>query len=221
MPHKHSRNFSEFVDFIKSRGFNPGTVIDVGVHYGTSELQGGFPDAYHILIEPLQELEQRMKAILGKVKGEYHLVACSSQAGIMEIFVPDSTAGATLISELGHEKNRKIPVETLDLLCSNRELARPILLKTDTQGFDLEVVKGGVELLKDIEVVVMEVNMFRPRGRTNLPDFGEIVCWMRDHNFSVYDIISYQQRPFDGALGYVDLAFVKSDGSLRKHHRWA
>lgn len=221
MPHKHSRNFAEFVDFIKARGFNPGTVIDVGVHYGTSELQDGFPDAYHVLIEPLQELEQRMKALLNKRQGEYHMVACSSQPGEMDIFVPEATAGATLITVPGDARNRKIPIETLDRLCAGRELAGPILLKTDTQGYDLDVIKGGKALLKEIEVVVMEVNMFHPRGKPELPDFGEIVCWMRDHGFSVYDIISYQQRPFDGALGYVDLAFVKNDGDFRKYHRWA
>ena len=221
MPHKHSRNFDDFVAFVKAMGFNPGTVIDVGVHYGTSELQDGFPDAYHVLIEPLQELEPRMQAILNKRRGEYHMVACSSQPGEMDIFVPEATASATLITVPGDARNRKIPIETLDRLCADRGLEGPILLKTDTQGYDLDVVKGAQALLPDIDVVVMEVNMFHPRGKLDLPDFGEIVCWMRDHGFSVYDIISYQHRPFDGALGYVDLVFVKSDGMFRKNHRWA
>lgn len=201
-------------------GFIPGTVIDVGVHYGTPELQGGFPDAYHVLIEPLQELEPRMQSILKNIKGEYHMVACSSQSGDMDIFVPESTAGATLITESGDARNRKISVKTLDCIFADRVLTGPILVKTDTQGYDLDVIKGGQALLKNVEVVVMEVNMFHPRGKPELPDFGEIVCWMREHGYSVYDIISYQQRPFDKALGYVDLVFVKTDGYFRKIHRW-
>jgi hypothetical protein len=44
---------------------------------------------------------------------------------------------------------------------------------------------------------------------------------MRDLGFAVYDIVSYQTRPFDNALGYVDIVFAREDSAFRKHHRWA
>ena len=36
-------------------GFVPETVIDVGAGEGTFEIYETFPDAYHLLIEPLEE----------------------------------------------------------------------------------------------------------------------------------------------------------------------
>ena len=57
---------------------------------------------------------------------------------------------------------RETPVQvtTLDEFCVDRDVDHIDLLKTDTQGFDLEVLKGGANLLHDsrIRLIFMEVN---------------------------------------------------------------
>jgi FkbM family methyltransferase len=209
------------VGFVKTAGWTPGTVIDVGACYGTPELLHGFPDAYHILFEPVAELEARMKVIMARFKGEYHMVALGAAEGVLPMAVPEGNVEGSTLAVRGGENVREVPIRTLDAVFEGRDLPGPILLKTDCQGYDLDVMKGGVGFLDRVDLVVMEVNMFHPAGKRELPDFGEIVGWMRDRGFSVYDIISYQVRPFDNALGYVDLVFVKTDGPFRKHHRWA
>lgn len=221
MPRRPLRDFQEFVGFVKSQGFAPGTVIDVGVCYGTPELQQGFPDAYHILFEPVAELEPRMQALTARYAGEYHMLALGAEAGTLPMRVPE---GAPQIASLAHKgpasEMRRVPVETLDRVLGTRDLAGPVVLKTDCQGFDLNVMKGGVAVLARCDLVVMEVNMFHPASTPALGDFGTTVAWMQAHGFAVYDILSYQTRPLDDALGYVDLAFVRADGPFRAHHRW-
>jgi FkbM family methyltransferase len=222
MSRRPIREFDEFVGFVKEAGFNPGTVIDVGVCYGTPELQLGFQDAYHILFEPVAELEDRMKQILQTRRGEYHMLALGDVAGEFLMKVPQGAVqGASLANAQDSKTARAVRVETLDSLLGSRDLAGPILLKTDCQGYDLKVVKGGKAFLEKVDLVAMEVNMFHPAGDPALGDFGAIISFMRDAGFSVYDILSYQTRPFDKALGYVDLAFVKTAGRFRTHHRWA
>ncbi|MDD9908777.1 MAG: FkbM family methyltransferase [Ahrensia sp.] len=223
MPRRPLRELDEFCTYLSSRHFTPKTVIDVGACYGTPELLQGFPDAYHILYEPVPTLEDRMKQIVAKYRGEYHMIALADQVGEMPFVIPQNAVqAATLtVTDQNADQAVQIPVDTLDNQMSGRDLEGPIMLKTDCQGYDLQIMKGGIEFLKRVDVVVMEVNMFHPGGKFDLPDFGEIVCWMREHNFAVYDIISYQIRPFDDALGYVDLVFAPEDGELRKHHRWA
>ncbi|SMY09232.1 FkbM family methyltransferase [Flavimaricola marinus] len=221
MPRRPLRDFEEFVGFVKERGFAPGTVIDVGVCYGTPELQQGFPDAYHILFEPVAELETRMQALTGRYRGEYHMLALGAEAGTLPMRVPEGAVQVATLANPGTGSDvRMVPVQTLDGVLGGRDLAGPIVLKTDCQGFDLNVMKGGQEVLKRTDLVVMEVNMFHPAGDAALGDFGTIVAWMQAHGFAVYDILSYQTRPLDGALGYVDLAFVREDGAFRAHHRW-
>ena len=221
MPRRPLRDFAEFTGFLKERGLAPATVIDVGVCYGTPELQDGFPGAYHIRFEPVAELEPRMQALAARYGGEYHMLALSDRPGALPLSVPPGAPqSATLARGGAGPDTRIVPVETLDRVLAGRDLARPLLLKTDAQGYDLNVMKGAIQTLARTDVAVMEVNMFAPAGDPALGDFGAVVGWMADHGFAVYDILSYQTRPLDGALGYVDLAFVRADGPLRADHRW-
>ena len=52
-------------------GFVPNIVIDVGVAKGTFALYEAFPNAYHLLVEPLEEFEDDIISILKKYKGSY------------------------------------------------------------------------------------------------------------------------------------------------------
>lgn len=222
MPRRPIREFDEFVSFVKGLGWEPKTVIDVGACYGTPELLHGFPEAYHVLFEPVAELEERMKIITAKFRGEYHMVALGAEEGILPMAVPEGNVQGSTLAVRDGAPVREVPIRTLDGVFGGRDdLEGPILLKTDCQGYDLAVMQGGTEFLQRCDLVVMEVNMFHPAGNPDLPDFGEIVGWMRAHDFAVYDIISYQIRPFDEALGYVDLVFARTDGPFRAHHRWA
>lgn len=217
-----NRNFEEFIHHVKSMGFSPKTVIDVGVCYGTPEIQNNFPLSFHILVEPLVELEGRLQELLKKFDGEYHLVAAGSEDTEMKLTIPaNGIASATLATRPNMaEKSRTVPVKKLDSIIS-RNVQDPILLKTDCQGFDLNVIKGATQILQKTELVIMETNLFHPASDFSLADFGDIVVAMKARGWAVYDIISYQTRPLDSALGYVDVAFVKETGMFRRTHRWA
>ncbi|MCC7253460.1 MAG: FkbM family methyltransferase [Hyphomicrobium sp.] len=196
-------------------------MIDVGAAWGTQEILQPFPDAYHVLIDPVPAYEARMKQLLGKYRGEYHLIGLSDQPGEMPMRVQKGgEVGAAFASSAGGD-TISVPVDTLDHLLGTREFESPILIKTDCQGYDMHVMRGGREFLRRVDVAVCEVNMFHPTGRADLPDFGDTITTMRNLGFAVYDIVSYQTRPFDNALGYVDVVFAREDGPLRKHHRWA
>jgi len=44
---------------------------------------------------------------------------------------------------------------------------------------------------------------------------------MKDRGFVVYDIFGGHNRPLDGALGQIDMAFVKENWQFRKSHFYA
>ena len=48
------------------------------------------------------------------------------------------------------------------------------------------------------------------------PEFFEVIKFMKDKGFVVYDILNGFYRPLDKALGQVDIVFVKEDGKFRK-----
>jgi hypothetical protein len=65
----------------------------------------------------------------------------------------------------------------------------------------------------------MEVNLIGIHE--GAPLFHEVVAFMAEQGFRVYDIISFFRRPYDGALWQVDVVFVKSTSSLVASRRWS
>ena len=54
-----------------------------------------------------------------------------------------------------------MPVETVDAYCAGRAIRGIDLLKIDTQGYDLEVLRGAKEILPHVRLVLAEWT-FRP-----------------------------------------------------------
>ena len=51
------------------------------------------------------------------------------------------------------------------------------------------------------------------------PMLHDIVAYMTKHGYLMYDVAGFLRRPLDGALGLIDLCFVRRGGTLRKNDR--
>jgi FkbM family methyltransferase len=214
---------AEVLFHISRLGFRPKTVIDVGVATGTYELYETFPNAKHLLIEPLHEFEDYLKQISSKYNAEYVIAAAGPKTGTMEINVHPDLLGSSIYKESDGSYvdgvSRKVPVVTLDTLCRSRHLSGSYLIKVDVQGAECLVLEGAQKILKETEVVILEVNFFQ--FHLNGPQFFDIVSYMKKCGFVVYDIFGGYNRPLDYALASVDIVFVKENGMFRKNHSFA
>lgn len=61
------------------------------------------------------------------------------------------------------------------------------IIKIDVQGYELNVLKGAVEVLKRTKTIVLEVN--NHEAYVGSPKYFEIDLFLREHEFSLYDII--------------------------------
>ena len=162
-------------------GFSPATVIDVGVAYGTNELYSRFPDARHLLIEPLEEYEPHLKAICSQYNLEYVLGAAGASPGNMETVVsPDLMASSLLWSE---GEKRKVPIVTLDDICIRLNLTGSYLIKVDVQGAELYVLDGASAILEETEVIILEVSFFR--FSIGFPEFFNVIDYMKNGGSSI------------------------------------
>ena len=69
------QTMTEAFDHLKSIGFDPGLIIDIGAADGTPPLQDSFPDSSFFWVEPLQEFQPKLEALRKKLKGEYLIAA--------------------------------------------------------------------------------------------------------------------------------------------------
>lgn len=214
---------AEVLDHVWRLGFRPQTVIDVGAASGTFDLYEKFPDASHLLIEPLEEYEEVLKEILHKYKGEYVPAAAGPKPGTIVINVHPDLFGSSIFKETEGSHvdgiSREVAVVTIDDLCNERNLRGPYLIKVDVQSAELIVLDGARKVIEDTELIILEVSVFQ--FHVNGPQFYDVVSYMKDHGFVVYDVFSGHSRPLDGALAQVDMAFVKENGQFRKHHFYA
>ena len=215
---------SQSYALIRGLGFQPKTIIDVGVASGTPDLYGAFPDCYFLLIEPLKEFESDLIAILGKYKGSYVLAAAGSQSGQATFNVhKNHLTGSSLHKEtMGTEADGyevEVPLIMIDDILKEKQLDGPYLLKVDVQGAELSALDGAQQALQETEVVVLEVSLFE--FMAGAPEFYEVISYMKKRDFVAYDIIHGWNRPLDNALGQVDIVFVKDEGMFRRDHSYS
>ncbi len=211
------------LDQLIKLGFQPETVIDVGVAYGTFELYEKFPQTNFLLVEPLIEYEKNLKEICQRYKAQYIMAGAGAQAGNITINVHPQLYGSSTLKEsegsIADGVPREIPLVVLDDLCRERNLKGPYLLKVDVQGAELNVLDGSRQVLEDTEIIILEVSLFE--FFVGGPQFYDIVSYMKERGFATYDIFGGYIRPLDGALAQVDMVFVKENGQFRKSNFFA
>ena len=205
-----------FVQHVVRLGFEPATVIDVGVADGTFELYSSFPRARHLLVEPMAEFEDALRYIRDRYGAEYVLALAADEPGEAAVRIDTDLHGVSLLNPVEPDANRTVPVVRLDDLVAERGLLGPYLVKVDVQGAELQVLGGARRILENAEVVVLETALFR--FKDGAPDFADVFDFMRERGFALYDVFSGHTRPLDGALAQIDVAFVYENGRFRSSH---
>jgi FkbM family methyltransferase len=211
-----NRDFTAFIAHLRRLGVEFKSVIDVGIAFGTPALYASTPNAKFYLVEPVPSCRPLLQDLAGRLDAETFNVAAGASDGSLDFFVHSDVSGSSAYAQ--HEGSSfdgeriKVPVRRLDSLI-DKPLARPALLKIDTQGAELEVLAGASGLLGDIDVVIVEVSFHE--FRQGAPEFHDIVIRMAELGFRGYEVLEGHYRSADNALAQVDLAFVKADSSLR------
>lgn len=143
------------------------TVIDVGAFRGDFALAclRRWHEARVISFEPLNP--EPRKAMRGyRRRWAWYSVALGARVGTVEMnrneFIPSSSIlpMADLHREAFPYTRQSEPVKVGVAMLDEfyEHIASPALLKIDTQGYELEVLKGGTEVLTQCDAVVCEVS---------------------------------------------------------------
>lgn len=216
-------NVESSLVLMKRNGFSPKVVLDVGAYRGdwTRICKRIFPAARVLMIEPQEARKSDLERVIAEfpdVKLACVLVGPGERAsvGFYEI---DSASSVLPEAEKNESPSLYLPMKTLDSVVKGTPFEHPDFIKLDVQGYELEVLKGGEGVLTSAEAVLMEVNLIEINK--GAPLFHEVVGFMAEKGFRVYDICTFFRRPFDGALWQVDVIFVKMSSPVVSSKRWA
>lgn len=206
--------YDTFLARVRASGFRPRTVFDVGVGHGTPWLYNGFPGSHFVLLEPQREFSESMERICYRIDAEYHLVGvgrCKQQLPLYRLL--NSSTGSSFLkpnahtdqawgkSERSHDYMQIVPLDDY------ADRPGPYFLKIDTEGYELEVLRGAQKVLDQTDVVLLEV-AFTPR-QDGEPDLCDIGAFMRSRGFRLIDFPNLVQKSTHGSLVYGDVAFAR------------
>ncbi len=190
------------------------TFLDIGANIGlmssiASKQVGEKGKVLAVEANPkTQEILQHNLALNGCENVEIFPLALGETQGKAMLFENWNVnrGGASLLSQDGGN-GIEVPVDTIDFLFKNDQID---LIKIDVEGFELEVLKGGIDLLKKQRpVLIIEVSEQRENTVGTSPK--EIADFVR--LLGSYEL--YKQRGTKERRS--ELVLIESDADLPQH----
>ncbi|MBI9084501.1 MAG: FkbM family methyltransferase [Desulfobacterales bacterium] len=199
---------------IYRHGIKVDNIIDIGASNGiwSSNALPHFPQSKFVAIEPLSERKTSLQNLANKYHNfDYELCVAGEADGVYATLnVADDLDGSTVNGHGG--QSRQVPVKMIDTIVFDRNLTGSFLLKFDTHGYEVQILKGALETLKNTSVIIMEVYNFRITE--NSLRFHEMCAHMETLGFRCYDIVDLMVRDYDNAFWQMDICFCRSDSKI-------
>jgi len=207
---------------IRNLGFDPKFCLDIGAYEGmwTRDFKQIFPDCAVMMFEGQTLKEPALAKMQTEYKRVDYIIALLGATEAKVTFNIYETASSVLTEHYStNAKTETRNLVTLDKALEKSTFGKPDFIKIDTQGYELEILKGGIKALAHAEFVLLEVSFLDVY--VNCPLAIDIINFMKEHGFVVYDICTLMKRPIDKALFQADFLFVKENSRFRNEKKWS
>jgi FkbM family methyltransferase len=204
--------------FLKHRvKFPIQTVVDVGANVGkfSSSFHNHFQGATFYCLEPFSHTFEILKKNLKDTAFKHYQLALGEKSEFLSIEVNPETQSDTnslrnLALPASSQNAEVIEVLTLDEFVLGNDLLEIDFLKIDTEGYDLQVLKGGIETLSlgKIKLILVECG-FDPVNTYHVY-FQEIVDFLINKDFALVGFFQTDIRKISKRQHFSNALFVHS-----------
>jgi FkbM family methyltransferase len=170
--------------------------VDVGAHRGETcrSLLQIFPDVFIHAFEPVRDNYQCLvSAMHGEDQVSCHPVALGATPGALDIVLQADSQTHSLRHQFKGGLETKVPHEqvqvwTLDDFAFRESIARIDLLKIDTEGYEIEVLRGAKTLLTERRVgaILLEATL-DPNDEVHT-HLGDAIRFLSEHHHHLASI---------------------------------
>lgn len=194
------------------------TIFDVGANIGQTSrsLSRAFPTSSIWAFEPVAASFGLMAQNLSQISAVTPVqVALGSHIGKAKARIAPECNLVNALLKPGDEESgplEEVAVDTIDAFCLKQNIAKIDILKSDTEGYDLEVLKGGDEMLSTGKIRFVYVEVRFPGGFEGLTPFDKAFETLACYNFrflGLYEVYPMQHYPEDRS--YCNALFVHRD----------
>ncbi|HWD89991.1 MAG TPA: FkbM family methyltransferase [Mucilaginibacter sp.] len=207
---------------LKGLGFDPKVCLDIGAYEGnwTRDLKNIFPDMAVLMLEGQSEKEGALKKVKEQFTDvDYHIALLGAEERDVTFHKYETASSVLSEHHSTGARTETVKLRLLDKLVEKTRFEKSELIKIDTQGYELEILKGGEKALASAEFVLLEVSLLDIYK--DVPLVAEVIAFMNQRRFVLYDICSLMRRPLDKALFQSDFLFAKENSIFRKDKRWS
>ena len=165
-------------------GLSVRTFFDVGANTGqTSERAlSEFPAAEVIAFEPHPGTFAELQRLSKCQHFASHNIALSDSNGIANLFCNGNTRDSLVIAEPGAQ-GIKVNCVTIDLFCNQKAIRHIDVLKIDTEGADLAVLRGAKGMLGDGSISFVYAEFAHFYGGKQGTSLQQIADFLRPFGF--------------------------------------
>jgi FkbM family methyltransferase len=176
------------------------TLVDIGVGInGTPELYNHFDSAHLVLIDPTTEAKNYAETNLTARSHSFYNCGVGEKSGELILNVEEDSSYSSFleVADINFRADpidrRTVKVDTLDNIMSNEKNSGRIGVKIDTEGFELNVIKGASKTLKNVDFVLAEVR-HNHESFKDMYSLDEFIEEMFKNNFILTMIVT--AKPF-------------------------
>ena len=202
-----------------SKTYTPNTLLDIGAHHGNFSMfcKRVWKNIDSLMLEGNENCEE----FLENLPFSHCIVLLSDTNKEVTLHLnpknPTCTGTSYLKERTRHYKNSvqvKKNTFTLDEVISEVDNNTFDIIKIDTQGSELDIIKGGLKAVKKASYVILEVPTLQYNEGS--PLFDEVIDYMKQIGFSKYEIVEEHKWmdkiedvfPY-GSVFQVDIVFSK------------
>jgi FkbM family methyltransferase len=191
------------------------TIFDIGANIGQSAhaFRSQFPEAAIYSFEPFRSSYAALQQNTRALSVSCHQLALGAEARQTRVRLVSRSAAFTENSllhlpteETPEEMTESIDVVTVDAFCRANSILKIDILKTDTEGYELEVLKGSRTLLQAGRITNVLCEATLNEHDPNHINFFKLVEFLAPyglHPYSIYDVCHCS----DGSVYYLNALF--------------
>jgi FkbM family methyltransferase len=198
--------------------FEPKSILDIGANVGQfyNEIKNIFPNSYYYLVEGSESCE----VVLETFNVDYSICLLSDTEKEVDFYIrknePRCTGNSIYRENTSFYDDDQILIEkkqtkTLSNLLNNQKFD---LIKIDVQGSEIDIINGGLDIIKEAKGILMEVSLMEYNQNSPTKDF--VYEYMDNLGFKPVELIGNINHPLTYELIQQDILFLnkKYDNTL-------
>lgn len=200
---------------IVKKHINPNSVLDIGANTGQfyKDFKKIFPNSTYHLIEANPYCEEDIKSL----NVNYSISALSDKIETKDFYISNTntkSTGNSFYKEntqfFSENKSIKLQTSLLDQLLSNKQFD---LVKIDTQGSEIDIIKGGISIISNAKALIVEVSY--EQYNLGSPHINSVLEFLSNIGFEKVELIQKIFHPETKQHIQDELLFINKNTSWK------